>query len=104
MRAETEKDALIRKLEDKNLFSLSNEKSLNEERNIEKASFLELLKPSLRFILGVGLLIGILQQATGINAIYFYATSIFKQTGIGTNSAFTQGVLLSFTSVIFTIV
>jgi MFS family permease len=80
------------------------EKSLNEERNIEKASFLELLKPSLRFILGVGLLIGILQQATGINAIYFYATSIFKQTGIGTNSAFTQGVLLSFTSVIFTIV
>ena len=31
MRAETEKDALARKLEDKNLFSLSNEKSLNEE-------------------------------------------------------------------------
>lgn len=80
------------------------EKSLNEESNIERASFLELLKPSLHFILGIGLLIGILQQATGINAIYFYATSIFKQTGIGTNSAFTQGVLLSFTSVIFTIV
>ena len=80
------------------------EKSLNEESNIERASFLELFKPSLRFILGIGLLIGILQQATGINAIYFYATSIFKQTGIGTNSAFTQGVLLSFTSVIFTIV
>ena len=80
------------------------EKSLNEESNIERASFLELPKPSLRFILGIGLLIGILQQATGINAIYFYATSIFKQTGIGTNSAFTQGVLLSFTSVIFTIV
>ena len=80
------------------------EKSLNEESNIERASFLELLKPSLRFILGIGLLIGILQQATGINAIYFYATSIFKQTGIGTNSAFTQGVLLSVTSVIFTIV
>ena len=80
------------------------EKSLNEESNIERASFSELLKPSLRFILGIGLLIGILQQATGINAIYFYATSIFKQTGIGTNSAFTQGVLLSFTSVIFTIV
>ena len=48
------------------------EKSLNEESNIERASFLELLKPSLRFILGIGLLIGILQQATGINAIYFY--------------------------------
>ena len=80
------------------------EKSLNEEKNIERTSFSELLKPTLRFIIGLGLLIGVLQQATGINAIYFYATSIFKQTGIGTDAAFTQGVLLSFTSVIFTIV
>jgi len=37
---------------------------------------------------------------TGINAIYFYATSIFKQTGIGTDAAFTSGVWLSLTSVI----
>ena len=47
--------------------------------------------------MGVGLLLGILQQVTGINAIYFYATSIFKQTGIGTDAAFSSGVLLSFT-------
>ena len=45
-----------------------------------------------------------LQQATGINAIYFYATSIFKQTGIGTDAAFSSGVLLSLTTVVFTLI
>lgn len=82
--------------------------SLSEERNLEKDSFREsftqLFHPSLRYILGIGLLIGILQQATGINAVYFYATTIFKQTGIGVSAAFFSGVLLSFTSVVFTLV
>ena len=64
----------------------------------------ELLKPSLRFILVVGLIVGVLQQITGINAVYFYATSIFKQTGIGTDAAFSSGVLLSTISVVFTFV
>ena len=34
----------------------------------------------------------------------FIATSIFKQTGIGTDAAFSSGVLLSFTTVIFTLI
>ena len=58
----------------------------------------------MRFILVVGLIIGVLQQITGINAVYFYATSIFKQTGIGTDAAFSSGVLLSTISVLFTFV
>ncbi len=78
--------------------------SLNAERNKEKVTFGELFKPALRFIVIVGLLLGILQQITGINAVYFYATSIFKQTGIGTDAAFTSGILLSGTTVVFTIV
>jgi MFS family permease len=64
----------------------------------------DILKPSLRFILVVGLIVGVLQQITGINAVYFYATSIFKQTGIGTDAAFSSGVLLSTISVVFTFV
>lgn len=78
--------------------------NLDAEKNVEKASITDLLKPSLRFILLVGVVIGILQQATGINAVYFYANSIFKQTGIGVDASFFSGVLLSFTSVVFTIV
>ena len=61
------------------------------------------LNPTVRFIMLVGITLGILQQVTGINAIYFYATSIFKQTGIGTDAAFSSGVLLSFTTVVFTL-
>ena len=80
------------------------EKNITEGKQKEKISILELLKPSLRFIMIVGLVVGVLQQITGINAVYFYATSIFKQTGIGSDAAFSSGVLLSFTSVLFTIV
>lgn len=80
------------------------EKNIEKNKQLEKVSFIDILKPSLRFIIIVGLVIGVLQQITGINAVYFYATSIFKQTGIGTNSAFTFGVFLSSISVIFTFV
>ncbi len=78
--------------------------NMNKEKRNKNASISELFKPAIRFILIVGLTIGVLQQITGINAIYFYATSIFKQTGIGTDAAFASGVLLSFTTVVFTIV
>ena len=78
--------------------------SIQEDKNKEKATISDLFNPALKFILFVGITIGILQQVTGINAIYFYATSIFKQTGIGTDAAFSSGVLLSGTSVIFTLV
>ncbi len=70
----------------------------------EKVKIMELFSPAMKFVITVGLILGILQQITGINAIYFYATSIFKQTGIGTDAAFSSGVLLSFTTVVFTIV
>ena len=80
------------------------EQNLLEDKNKSPLKIKDLLKLSLRFILVVGLIVGILQQITGINAVYFYATSIFKQTGIGTDAAFSSGVLLSTISVIFTFV
>ena len=76
-------------------------KSLAEERLVAGSRISDLFLPALRFILIVGIVIGILQQATGINAVYFYATQIFKQTGVGVDNAFLQGVLLSLTSVVF---
>jgi len=80
------------------------ERNIHADKNKTPLKIKDLLKPSLRFILVVGLIVGVLQQITGINAVYFYATSIFKQTGIGTDAAFSSGVLLSTISVIFTFV
>ena len=79
------------------------EKNIEESEVSNEVSIRELIAPALRFIMIVGITLGILQQVTGINAIYFYATSIFKQTGIGTDAAFSSGVLLSFTTVVFTL-
>jgi len=70
----------------------------------DKVKFKDLFKPAFRLVLIIGLVIGVLQQITGINAIYFYATSIFKQTGIGTDAAFASGILLSLTTVVFTVI
>jgi SP family arabinose:H+ symporter-like MFS transporter len=78
--------------------------NVKEDKKDTKVPILELLKPSLRLILIIGLVLGILQQITGINAVYFYATSIFKQTGIGTDASFASGILLSSTTVVFTII
>ncbi len=80
--------------------------SLKSSVNNQKVNITlkDLFKPALKLVLTVGLTIGILQQITGINAIYFYATSIFKQTGIGTDAAFASGILLSLTTVAFTLV
>lgn len=64
----------------------------------------ELFSPKLRIILMVAMVIGIIQQVTGVNAIYFYAPSIFEQSGVGTNAAFAQAVLLGVINVIFTVV
>ncbi len=77
--------------------------SLLQNKNQNKVKLSDLFKPALRFIIIVGLVLAVLQQITGINAIYFYATSIFKQTGIGTGAAFKSGILLSLTTVVFTI-
>lgn len=80
------------------------ENSILTDKDTSKLKLTDLLKKSLRFIVIIGLIIGVLQQITGINAVYFYATSIFKQTGIGSDASFSSGVLLSTVSVVFTFV
>lgn len=79
-------------------------KSLEINPQKSKVNMIQLFKPAMVFVFSVGLIVGVLQQITGINAVYFYATSIFKQTGIGTDAAFSSGILLSTITVIFTIV
>jgi SP family arabinose:H+ symporter-like MFS transporter len=78
--------------------------ALHSAVSTEKTTIRELFSSALKYVMTVALVIGVLQQITGINAVYFYATSIFKQTGIGTDAAFASGIWLSMTTVVFTVV
>ena len=63
-----------------------------------------LFSPAMRLILVVGLIVGICQQITGVNAVYFYAPTIFEQSGVGQDAAFSQAIWVGIINVIFTIV
>jgi MFS family permease len=63
-----------------------------------------LLHPSLRLVMTIGVSVGILQQITGINAVFFYAPMIFEQSGIGTNASFMQAVLVGLVNLVLTVV
>ncbi|MEO0424638.1 MAG: MFS transporter [Pseudomonadota bacterium] len=62
-----------------------------------------LLHPDLRLVLIVGLIAGIAQQSSGINVVFFYAPTIFEQSGVGTNAAFAQATYVGIINVAFTI-
>ncbi|MEM6964808.1 MAG: MFS transporter [Bacteroidota bacterium] len=51
----------------------------------------------------IGLTFAIVQQTTGINAILFYAPTVFKQLGLGEDAAFSQAVWVGLCSVAFTV-
>ena len=59
---------------------------------------------TMRYPLMVGVIIAIAQQITGINVIFFYAPTIFEQSGVGTNAAFMQAVWIGLVNVAFTVV
>ena len=61
------------------------------------------LGPKTRFALIIGIIIAVAQQVSGINAVYFYAPTIFEQSGVGTNAAFTQAVWIGIINVVFTL-
>ncbi len=70
----------------------------------EKTSIKELLKPSMKLVMSIGIIMAILQQITGINSVFFYAPMIFEQSGIGTDASFIQAILVGLINVVFTIV
>lgn len=72
--------------------------------SIEKSSVTELLKPSMRLPLLIGILLPFFSQVTGINVIIYYETSIFKEAGLGINSSFGAQVLVGFINLLFTII
>jgi SP family arabinose:H+ symporter-like MFS transporter len=78
--------------------------SIAAEAELGRTSWRALLHPSLRLVMTIGIVVGIVQQVTGINAVFFYAPTIFEQSGIGTNAAFMQAALVGLVNVVFTVV
>ena len=74
------------------------------QNNQNKVSYFEIFKPAMRLVLTIGVIVSVLQQITGINAVFFYAPMIFEQSGIGTNASFIQAILVGITNLVFTIV
>ena len=78
--------------------------SLADDAGRERVSVRELFAPAMRLVLAIGIVVAIIQQATGINAVFFYAPMIFEQSGIGMDASFAQAVLVGLTNLVFTIV
>jgi len=79
--------------------------SINESLKDETPfSFSEIKEPQLKRALIIGILLAVFSQITGINAIMYYAPEIFKSTGVGSDSAFIQTILVGVINLIFTFV
>ncbi|TGV00791.1 MFS transporter [Flavivirga rizhaonensis] len=81
------------------------QESLNkssDDRSL-RAQFKEIMGKPMRVTLIIALTIAIAQQATGINAILFYAQTVIEQLGIGSDASFLQAIWIGLTSVIFTV-
>ncbi len=77
--------------------------AISAEVNPQEAKFADLFKKSMRLVLSIGIVVAILQQITGINSVFFYAPMIFEQSGIGTDAAFVQAILVGLVNLVFTV-
>ncbi|RPI00108.1 MAG: MFS transporter, partial [Calditrichaeota bacterium] len=73
-----------------------------DEEIINKSIYL-FKKPYLRLVL-IGVMVGMINQLTGINIVMYYATDIFRSAGFSTDSAIGQTVLVGLTNLLFTFV
>jgi SP family arabinose:H+ symporter-like MFS transporter len=78
--------------------------SLAREKGGQDVELRELWAPKMRFVMVIGLIVGILQQITGINAVFFYAPVIFEHAGASADAAFAQAVYVGLVNLVFTVV
>lgn len=69
-----------------------------------EASFGELFASRMGRVMFIGLGLGYFQQITGINAIFYYATTIFEMTGVGRDAALMQAIYVGLVNVVFTLI
>ncbi len=77
--------------------------SIALEKDKSEAKIKDLFRPGLKLVLTIGIVVAVLQQITGINSVFFYAPMIFEQSGIGTDAAFMQAILVGLINLVFTV-
>lgn len=80
------------------------DENLSSDKNEKKAGFADLLHPRMRFVMIVGLGLGFFQQITGINAIFYYSTTIFEMAGSGREASLEQAIYVGLVNVVFTVI
>jgi sugar porter (SP) family MFS transporter len=78
--------------------------SLAHESGAPAATLRDLWAPRLRGVLVIGVLIAVLQQATGISSVLAYATVIFEHAGSGADASFMQTIYVGLVNLAFTVV
>jgi len=70
----------------------------------KKGTISELFSNRMRTIITIAFGVAFFQQITGINAIFYYAPTIFEQAGGSTDSSFLQAIVVGLTNLVFTLV
>ncbi|OZV69107.1 sugar porter family MFS transporter [Winogradskyella aurantia] len=70
----------------------------------KKGTIAELFSSRMHTIVIIAFGIAFFQQITGINAIFYYAPTIFEQAGGSTDSSFLQAIVVGLTNLVFTLV
>jgi MFS family permease len=69
-----------------------------------KGTLSQLFSSRMRTIISIAFGIAFFQQITGINAIFYYAPTIFEQAGGSTDSSFLQAIVVGLTNLVFTLI
>ena len=79
--------------------------SIVEANDKESASALrDLIRPAVRPMLVIGVVLALAQQFVGVNTVIYYAPTILSDTGLSNSSALANTVFVGVTNVVFTVV
>jgi len=88
---------------DKHLQEMQESIRLSQHHKSIWSQLKEIFSKPMRRVIVIAFTIAIAQQATGINAILFYANTVFEQLAIGADAAFVQSIWIGITSIVFTV-